>query len=61
MTRDDHKATIEAAKEFKHLLDTTILADVAHGVNLTPFESEVHHTGNNISRLLSRLISTYGN
>ena len=61
MTKADHNNTVVAAIEFKKLLDETILADVGHGVNLTPFESEVYYTGGKISQLLTRFIEMFVN
>ena len=59
MTKADHPETIAAAREFKKLFDETMLADVKHGVNLSPFESEVFNTGGKISRLLERFLGMY--
>lgn len=60
MTKADHLETIVAAKEFKRLLDETILADVPK-VNQTPFEEFVYYNGGKISQMLARLISAYEN
>ena len=60
LTKADHMETIQAAREFKQLLDETLLADSRH-VNPTPFESEIIYTGGKISRLLDRLIGMYEN
>ena len=59
MTKTDHQETIKAAREFKKLFDETIMADVRHGVNLTPFEEFVFNTGGKISQLLDRFLSAY--
>ena len=60
MTKADHPETIAAAKEFKQLLDETLLTDVPK-VNPTPFEEFVYNTGGRVSQLLARLISAYEN
>lgn len=59
MTKADHPDTIKAAREFKKLFDETIMADVRHGVNLTPFEEFVFNNGGKISQLLTRFLSAY--
>lgn len=59
MTKTDYPETISAAREFKKLFDETIMADVNRGINLTPFESEIHNTGRKISQMLERLLSMY--
>ena len=59
MTKADHPATIKAAREFKKLFDETIMADVRHGVNLTPFEEFIFNTGGKVSQLLERFLSAY--
>lgn len=56
--KSDYKTTLTTAKKFKRQLDAGILAELNNGVNLVPFESELHITGNKISLLLSRFIST---
>ena len=60
MTKADHRETIAAAKEFKQLLDETLLADVPK-VNQTPFEEFIYNTGGRVSQLLARLIGAYEN
>lgn len=59
MTKDSYPETIKAAREFEKLFDETIMADVRHGVNLTPFEEFVFNTGGKISQLLDRFLSAY--
>ena len=59
MTKADHPETIKAAREFKKLFDETIMADVRHGVNLTPFEEFVFNAGGKVSQLLDRFLSAY--
>ena len=59
MTKDSYPETIKAAREFKKLFDETIMADVRHGVNLTPFEEFVFNNGGKISQLLDRFLSAY--
>ena len=59
MTKTDHQETIKAAREFKKLFDETIMADVRHGVNLTPFEEFVFNAGGKVSQQLDRFLSAY--
>ena len=59
MTKTDHQETIKAAREFKKLFDETIMADVRHGVNLTPFEEFVFNAGGKVSQTLDRFLSAY--
>lgn len=59
MTKTDHQETIKAAREFKKLFDETIMADVRHGVNLTPFEEFIFNTGGKVSQTLDRFLSAY--
>ena len=61
MTKESYPETIKAAKDFKKLFDETIMADVRHGVNLTPFEEFVFNTGGKVSQLLDRFLSAYDN
>ena len=58
INKGDYKATLTAARKFKKQLDDGILTDLNAGLNLVPFESELHITGNKISMLLTRFIST---
>ena len=60
LTKADHPETIKAAKEFKTLLDETILADVSR-VNFTPFEEFILQTGGKVSQLLDRFLTAYDN
>ena len=59
MTKKDHRNTIEEAKRFKQLYEETILADIKHGVNLTPFESEIYNTSHKLLQTLNRLINSF--
>ena len=59
MTKADHAETVKAAKKFKKQLDETILADVKHGVDLSPFESEMWYTAGKVSQFLGRMISAF--
>ena len=59
MTKESYPETIKAAREFKKLFDETIMADVRHGVNLTPFEEFVFNTGGKVSQTLDRFLSAY--
>ena len=59
MTKADHPETIKAAREFKKLFDETIMADVKHGVNLSPFEEFVFNTGGKVSQQLKMFLSAY--
>lgn len=59
MTKADHRNTIEEAKRFKQLYEETILADIKHGVNLTPFEEEVFNTSTKLLNILNRLIESF--
>lgn len=60
LTKDDHAATIQAAREFKQLLDATIMADVSLR-NPTPFEEFVYQTAGKVSQYLARLLTAYDN
>ena len=60
LTKDDHAATIEAAREFKKLFDETIMADVSR-VNPTPFEEFIYQTGGKVSQFLARFLNAYEN
>ena len=57
--KGDHNETITAAKEFKNLFCETIFAEIRHGANLTPFESEVFNTSHKLTQALDRLISLF--
>lgn len=60
LTKDDHAATIQAAREFKKLFDETIMADVSR-VNPTPFEEFIYQTGGKVSQFLARFLNAYDN